>query len=195
MAKTLFKLNNYHLKVYRDINDDASIQNLLKHLEEYLKQYDFDSNEFQTFIAVFPNNHYKNEFDFETSLWQLLQKLHEFDDCTWDASVSDNPKNENFSFSIKGNAYYIIGLHPRSSRIARRSPYTSVVFNLHWQFEKLREMGIYKNVKNRIRKNDKNLQGSINPVLKDFGDESEAKQYSGRNTEKNWKCPFQKKSK
>ena len=34
------------------------------------------------------------------------------------------------------------------------------------------------------------LQGTINPNLADFGDASEARQYSGRAVEANWTCPF-----
>jgi FPC/CPF motif-containing protein YcgG len=65
-----------------------------------------------------------------------------------------------------------------------------MIFNLHWQFEKLRDMGVYQRVKKRIRKADEKLQGSINPMLDDFGDSSEARQYSGRAVDSNWKCPF-----
>ena len=51
-------------------------------------------------------------------------------------------------------------------------------------------MGVYDKVKKRIRSRDKELQGSINPVLRDFGTDSETKQYSGREVESNWKYPF-----
>ena len=104
--------------------------------------------------------------------------------------MSDDPKDENFSFSIAGKAFYVVGLHPNSSRKARQSPYTTLTFNLHWQFEKLREMGTYQKVRDRIRDRDVALQGSINPMLEDFGNNSEAKQYSGRKVDKEWKCPF-----
>jgi len=79
--------------------------------------------------------------------------------------------------------------------MARQSPYPTIVFNLHAQFEQLRAMGSYKKVKKRIRKRDKKLQGHINPVLKDFGKDSETKQYSGRAVDNAWKCPFHKTSK
>lgn len=41
-----------------------------------------------------------------------------------------------------------------------------------------------------IRARETLLQGDINPVLRDFGSESEARQYSGRNVEASWKAPF-----
>jgi len=107
--------------------------------------------------------------------------------------VSKDTENQHFSFSIGGKAFYIVGMHPGASRKARQSPYAAIAFNLHWQFEKLREMGSYETVRDKIRERDKELQGSINPVLEDFGSNSEARQYSGRKVEKDWKCPFHNK--
>lgn len=189
MAKTVFMMDAYHLKVYDDFDSDSAIR-LLNDLGDYIAQYDFESHDFESFLAVFPNTNFESELEFENGLWSMLQQLHNFDDCEWDNTVSDDPHNAKFSFSIKGKAFYVVGLHPKSSRKARQSPYTTLVFNLHWQFEKLREMGTYKRVKKRIRKRDKKLQGSINPVLKDYGNDTEAKQYSGRPIGDAWKCPF-----
>jgi len=45
-------------------------------------------------------------------------------------------------------------------------------------------------MKQAIRKRELNLQGSINPMLSDYGNASEARQYSGRVVEKDWRCPF-----
>ncbi|MDO6760214.1 guanitoxin biosynthesis heme-dependent pre-guanitoxin N-hydroxylase GntA [Tamlana sp. 2_MG-2023] len=194
MAKSVFKADNYHLKTYAEMNSSQTAKLLLEDLENYIVQYDFESNHFESFIAVFPNDSFEDEITFEKNLWHLLQLLHDHDDCAWDPAVSDDPNDSNFSFSIKGEAFYIIGLHPKSSRLARQSLHPTLVFNLHWQFEHLREMGSYSKVKKKIRKRDKKRQGSINPVLKDFGKDSETKQYSGRAVEKDWKCPFHTKS-
>lgn len=193
MAKAMFKMNKYHLKVYEEMNDRHSLETLIKDLEQYISQYNFEGNGFESFLASFPNNHFSDEISFENSLWNTLQKLHELDHCEWDQRVSDDPENPFFSFSLNGRAFYIIGMHPESSRMARQAPYTTLVFNLHWQFDKLRELGTYQNVRDTIRKNDEALQGSINPVLHDFGSDSETRQYSGREVESDWKCPFHKK--
>ena len=195
MAKTLFMTGKYHLNVYRSSQQIDFLKILINDLESFIKQYDFESNLFESFLAVFPFEHYDSELDFEKSLWHTLQQLHELDDCKWDTSVSNNPEDPNFSFSLKGHAFYIVGIHPHSSRMARQSPYPTLVFNLHSQFEQLRDMRTYKKVKKRIRKRDKKLQGHINPVLKDFGKASETKQYSGRAIDSSWKCPFHHKSK
>lgn len=190
MANTVFSLNNYSLKVYDDINSTEIIEPILADIDNYIKNYDFNSKQFESLIFSFPQSNFNSELDFEKSLWAFLQRLHNHDNKDWDSNVSKDPNDPDFSFSVKGKAFYIIGMFPESSRIARQSPYCTVVFNLHWQFEKLREMGKYTMVRDRIRMRDKELQGFINPVLKDFGTDSETKQYSGREVESNWKCPF-----
>ena len=193
MAKSIFKMGKYQLKIYEDMDDIPSLKKLIDDLEQYISTYDFEGKAFESFLAVFPNNHFDDEVGFERSLWLTLQKLHELDHCEWDHSVSDDPDNPLFSFSLNGRAFYIIGMHPESSRMARQTPYTTLVFNLHCQFDKLREIGTYQTVRDNIRKNDQLLQGSINPVLNDYGNDSETRQYSGRNVEDQWKCPFHKK--
>ncbi|MCG9791308.1 guanitoxin biosynthesis heme-dependent pre-guanitoxin N-hydroxylase GntA [Flavobacterium algicola] len=193
IANSVFKMEKYDLKVYDSILDENVITPILADVESYLKNYDFDSKMFESLIICFKNDNFKSELEFEKALWQFLQRLHDSDDTDWDNSVSSNPDDSKFSFSVKGKAFYMIGLHPESSRIARKAPYCTVVFNLHMQFEKLRAMGKFKSVRDRIRKRDEELQGDINPVLRDFGEHSETKQYSGRKVSDNWKCPFHHK--
>ncbi|WP_100616029.1 guanitoxin biosynthesis heme-dependent pre-guanitoxin N-hydroxylase GntA [Confluentibacter citreus] len=194
MANTVFAMDNYHLKIYDDMTSDKIIAPILLDIETYLNQYDFDSNHFESLMFCFKQNNFKSELVFENALWIFLQRLHNHDDIVWDFNVSQNPNDSNFSFSIKGKAFYVVGMHPESSRISRKAPYCTIVFNLHWQFEKLREMGTYQSVKKRIRRRDKKLQGSINPVLRDFGSDTETKQYSGRAVGHQWECPFKPKN-
>lgn len=193
MAKSIFKMENYHLHIYEEMTDRETLKNLLSDLKNYINQYDFDGNQFESFLASFPHNRFATEIAFEDALWETLQTLHDLDDCEWDPRVSSDPESPEFSFSLGGRSFYIVGLHPESSRMARQAPYTTLVFNLHHQFDKLREMGTYHSVRDTIRKNDEALQGHINPVLKDYGADTETKQYSGRKVEAYWKCPFHKK--
>lgn len=193
MANTVFLMKDYDLNVYEELGSKSTAKLLVEDIKTYVENYNFADNKFKTFIAVFPDADVVSEIEFENLLWRQLQFIHETDSQPWDERVSNDPENDNFSFSIAGRAFYVIGMHPKSSRIARRSPYPTLVFNLHWQFEKLREMGAYYKVRDKIRERDAELQGSINPVLEDFGDNSEARQYSGRNVSDAWKCPFHSK--
>ncbi|MFC6861822.1 guanitoxin biosynthesis heme-dependent pre-guanitoxin N-hydroxylase GntA [Zunongwangia atlantica] len=190
MAKTVFSMDNIRLKVYKNLGNLEQSKQLYKDLKTYIENYDFNSNQFETFIAVFPTSLKYNELQFEEQLWVQLNQLNTIDEYDWNPSVTSNPTDKNFSFSIAGKAFYIVGLHPNSSRKARQSPYVALAFNLHWQFEKLRTMGTFERVRNTIRKRDKKKSGSINPMLEDFGAHSEARQYSGRKVSEKWECPF-----
>ena len=104
--------------------------------------------------------------------------------------MSSDPQNPWFSFSIGGHAYYIVGLHPRASRLGRRLAHPAIVFNLHAQFAKLSEQGRLEPFKKAIRARDIALQGSVNPMLIDYASGSQARQYSGRAVTPDWQCPF-----
>ena len=41
-----------------------------------------------------------------------------------------------------------------------------------------------------IRERETVLQGNVNPMLSEFGEESEARQYSGREVSDEWAAPF-----
>ena len=192
MAQSVFKMDQVELHAYETMDSRSSARKLLEDLEQYIAGYDFESNDFKTLIAVFPDSPEYSEIEFEGKLWKLLQNLHSLDDRDWDPEVSSNPEDEHFSFSIGGKAFYLVGMHPRASRKARQSPTPSIAFNLHWQFEKLREMGSFTQIRDRVRDRDRELQGTINPMLEDFGSNSEARQYSGRAVSSKWKCPFHK---
>lgn len=190
MAQTVFSQEHIDLHTYDEFPSRKTAKLIYNDLEKYIENYDFESNEFHTFMAVFKNQESFSETQFETALWKQLEFLHDVDNKAWDPTVSNNPKDGNFSFSIGGKAFYIVGMHPNSSRKARQSPYPALAFNLHWQFEKLREMGAYYTVRDKIRERDTELQGDINPMLEDFGEKSEARQYSGRKVGGEWRCPF-----
>jgi FPC/CPF motif-containing protein YcgG len=45
-------------------------------------------------------------------------------------------------------------------------------------------------MKRVIRRQELALQGSINPMLAEFGELPESRQYSGRVVGQDWHCPF-----
>jgi FPC/CPF motif-containing protein YcgG len=179
---------------YERLATDASTKNLARDLESFTKRTrGRAASELATMIAVFRGPIDLDELEFEKLLWSQLQKLHDADAprFAWDARVSSDPTTPEFSFSFAGQAYYVIGMHANSSRHARRFPWPTLVFNPHEQFEKLRGDGNWERMKRTIRARDYELQGSINPMLADFGERSEARQYSGRTVGKNWQAPFE----
>ena len=190
MAQTIFRQGAADIRAYEALACPYSATRLSADLRAYAKTYDPTDPAFVTFIAAFPSEPRHDEETFERLLWGMLQRLNDADPEPWDARVSSDPASEQFSFSVHGQAFYIVGLHPGASRMARQAPYATLVFNLHDQFERLREMNAYTRVRDRIRRRDKRLQGSVNPMLEDFGARSEARQYAGRAVGGNWVCPF-----
>ncbi len=193
MARSAFKQDQVVIKTFDRMLQPETVTGILKGLKEYLAAYDPRTRKFYSFIAVFPKEPACTELVFERKLWQLLNCLHVMDPMPWDETVSDDPEDDDFSFSLCGKAFFLVGMHPGSSRKARRSPMPAIAFNMHLQFEHLREMGVYENVRDKIRQRDKAFQGTINPMLDDFGNASEARQYSGRAVGNDWKCPFHAK--
>ena len=151
------------------------------------------SKGFHSLALLFPGTPPMNEVAFEQALWKRLQALHALDACTatWDPAVSNDPASPNFSFSLGGHAFYVVGLHPSSSRRARRFPQAALVLNLHSQFEALREDGRYERFHDAIVERDVEFSGSVNPMLATHGEGLEAPQYSGREVDAgSWRCPF-----
>lgn len=169
--------------------DDRAI---LDFIYQFIDQYRKAENHFHTACVIFPETYGISEEVFDQLLWQRLQALSDLDalEYPYDNRVDSNPSSPNFSFSLKQEAFFIIGLSPVSSRDARRFKYPAIVFNPHAQFEELRSLKRYDKMKNIVRKRDVALSGSINPMLQDFGDDSEVYQYSGMRYNKNWECPY-----
>lgn len=193
-AKAAFNSDSYTLRAYDEIGSRAATVALGAALYDFTATVgDVDSSsEYATFVAVFAQPQTTDEIEFENLFWKQLCALHRLDAgrFDWDPNVKSNPADPHFSFSFGGQALYVIGLHANSSREARRFPWPAMVFNPHEQFERLRADGKWKRMQETIRQRDFELQGSINPMLSDFGEQSEARQYAGRAVEDNWRPPF-----
>jgi FPC/CPF motif-containing protein YcgG len=170
--------------------DDHSI---LQFLYSFVDSYRASDEFYHSAIVIFREPEMHSEEIFDQLMWQRLQALAALDSANYayDKRVDSDPKSVNFSFSLKEEACYIIGLHPNSSRLTRRFSYPALVFNPHAQFEKLRVTNKYEKIKGAIRKRDMAYSGSTNPMLDDFGKTPEVFQYSGRNYDESWKCPLE----
>ena len=190
-ARSAFNSNRVRFGLYEGLGDGFDVKKLCEDLNQFSLEFPNPKSEPVSFIAMFKQN-FKNCYEFEHQMWRHLKAMHEHDakSFTWDETVSSNPADVDFSFSIAGRAFFVVGLSPVSPRLARRAPMICLVFNFHNQFEIMRETGQYSKLQKGIRKLDLALQGSINPMLSKFGQNSEARQYSALEYPDNWKCPF-----
>ena len=170
--------------------DDVRIHS---ELLDWAAAYRRDRTGLRSLAVVFDRPRDITEERFERALWQRIQSLADKDEWRgqdYDPRVSSDPADPHFSLSFGGEAFFVVGLHSAASRPARRFPRPTLVFNLHDQFERLREEGRYERMRAAILERDMALAGNVNPMLSRFGETSEARQYSGRLVEPDWTCPF-----
>jgi hypothetical protein len=191
-GRAAIRNDTYRFGLYEELGAEATTHALAYDLCEYVRERPTFGTDFATYVACFDAPAPADEREWERLLWSQLQGLHDLDrpHHAWDASVSSDPEDPAFSFSFAGTAFFVVGLHPRSSRLARRFAWPALVFNAHEQFERLRERDEFARIREAVRARDYRLQGSLNPNLSDYGERSEARQYSGRAVEEGWRCPF-----
>jgi hypothetical protein len=188
-AKSVFRRDQVTHLVLDDLTAESVSEQILVGLRDFAELVQQEDG-FHSFVVTFRGPLDLDERAFERLLWSLLQRIHDDDDQPWAPEVSADPRNPHFAFSAGGNAYFLVGLHPAASRIARRAPLPTIVFNPHAQFEQLRESGRFDGMRAAIRRRDRDLQGSVNPMAADHGDASEALQYSGRPHHPDWEPPL-----
>ena len=189
-ARSVFRRENATIRVYDELASRTDTPALLQDLSDFAQTVD-PAGGFASFVAIFRGPTVPDERAFEQLLWTQLRLLNADDDSGWNDDVSSDPVDEHFAFSVAGTAFFVVGLHPAASRDARRTVSPTLVFNLHEQFEALRASGKYARLRDVIRERDAALQGSINPMVSDHGNGSEARQYSGRAVESDWVAPFE----
>jgi len=195
-AKSAVARGQARVLVARDIRSAWDDLRIYSELLDFATNYRDDPKLFQSFVVIFEAPQQISEAEFETALWDRVQSLSDKDAWhgqAWDSRVSPDPDNPHFSLSFGGEAFFIVGLHPRASRPARRFARPTLVFNLHDQFERLREANRYEGLREKIIERDVAVAGSANPMLARHGEISEARQYSGRAVGDDWSCPFSPK--
>ena len=188
-SRSAFNQNSYRFAMYTEMNTDAATAGLAHDLFAFTREQPSIEGQFTTFVACFDTPKVKEPLEFEELLWAQLQRLHVVDTQAWDPDVSADPADPQFSFSFGGRAIYVDGLAPSGTRWARTFPWPLLAFNLHEQFEQLRESGQFERMQEVIRERDVELEGDVNPNLSNFGEHTEARQYSGREVEADWRCP------
>ena len=194
-AKAALSMDHVKCFVALDMASPQEDEKILSFIYQFVDSYRSSNESFHSAAVIFYCPQAPSEPEFEDMFWLRLNSLAVLDrrKFTHDQRVDADPKSNRFSFSLKEEAFFIIGLHPSSSRMARRFAYPAIVFNPHEEFVRLKRLGRYESMKKVVRRRDKMYSGSVNPMLKDFGEAPEVFQYSGKQYDSTWKCPLHHK--
>jgi FPC/CPF motif-containing protein YcgG len=191
-GKAAVSSGGYRFGYYGGFGEGNSTEGLARDLAAFVAERPFMERRYASFIAVFDGSGQGGEDWFESALWRELQLLSDLAAPLYarNARVASDPDANDFAFSFASEAFFVVGMHRESSRLSRRFSLPTLVFNSHDQFAEARRDGRFQRIQRIVRGRELQLQGSINPELREFGTASEARQYSGRPTEESWKCPF-----
>ncbi len=192
-AKSALAKSHLHCIVASDINSTWDDLRIHREIERFVRIAKADQSGFWSCVILFEDNLPLTEKQFERALWTRLQSWSDKDEWLgFNAGdgVSTDIADPDFALSFAGEAFFAVGLHPGSSRLARRFGTPVIVLNPHWQFKELRATGRYDKMRTVILDRDEKVAGSINPMLAAHGSISEARQYSGRAVDESWQCPF-----
>lgn len=192
-AKSALSRGTLTIVTCRSITSNWDDLRIHRKLLDWAYRYAENPGLFRSLAFVFREDEGLDEVEFEACLWERLQSLADKDawlNQPYDDRVSSDPEDPHFSLSFGGEAFFVVGMHPNASRPARRFERPAIVFNLHDQFEQLRKEQRYEKIRKTILQRDEQLAGSVNPMLARHGDASGAMQYSGREVDAEWRCPF-----
>ncbi len=191
-AQAAHRQAQHRVGLYAGFGSGASSAALGRDLRRFKEEQARTKAPYLSFWAVFDDPAPASEKDFEDAMWSELSRLSAStpEASRWDPKFSSDPEDGDFCFSFEGDAFFLVGMHPKSSRLARRFPFPAVIFNLYEQFEALGAG--YEPMVKLNRERDRLFQGSVNPTVERWADKWESIQFSGRENPPDWKCPFRK---
>lgn len=186
--------NAFIVREFKDFGTGESGPDLRETIVSFLNDWKKTRSTTSTLWAVFPGEPVASEEDFEKKMWAELSALSSEETFERDQAPgwSSNPDDRNFTVCIEGFAFFVVGLHPKSSRKGRRFDHPALIFNVYDQFRDLQAQGLYQPMVDKNRERDIRYSGSVNPMAAQHGDDWETIQFSGRSNEPEWKCPFQR---
>lgn len=192
-AKSALRLGAVRLGFYPALASGEAMRRSAADAAWFAGHVDEIDGHFATLIAIFHGPPAPDEASFADAFWAHLSGMVREDRQRYepDPAVSDDPSSADFALSLGDKAFFVVAMHPAASRVARRSPVTALVLNLHEQFDALREAERFDAMRDTIRSRDARLQGKANPMLDDHGSSSGALQYDGRTHDSDWVPPLQ----
>lgn len=192
-ARAAAQKGDVRMSIYPELGTGRFASALAQDLDLFLTEYQRTQARWLSFVALYTQCEFTTEAEFESALWKELSAVAALPEyqAPWDPLFASDPAHPKFCFSFKGHALFVVGLHPESSRHARRFEVPALVFNLYAQFEALDEETEYYPMVRTNRARDRAFQGNVNPMVERYAEHWESIQFSGRENSPNWKCPFQ----
>lgn len=183
--------NEFRLGIYEDFGSGRTGRSLRARLGEFLAEQKRTDSPYLSFWAVYGGESHFSEEEFERRMWHELSSLTSLAEksADWGPHESD-PRSRKFAFCLFGEPFFVVGLHPNSSRRARRFGRPALVFNVFRQFAALQRKGAYLPMVRTNRLREMKFDGGVNPMAKKHGEQWEAIQFSGRENSEDWVCPF-----
>ena len=191
-AQQSFFREDYSVGIYDGFGQGACWRELRADLLSFLDDQRRTGSTLSTMWAVFPDAAERSEDRFEDDLWRELSFLSSVETRAedWGDDERSDPTRQDFALRLGGHSLFVVGLHPQSSRKARRFPFTALVVNSFDQFAKLAAEGRYVPMVETNRARDRAFQGDVNPMALEHGEKWESIQFSGKSNRADWKCPF-----
>jgi uncharacterized protein len=186
----VFRYGNERVAVF-DSMDRCNIEEVCYVLCKFYMEYlaGEPGNELTFFLMFSELKNWKRK-KFRREFWILLKKIAKMQAEYFGYAEGYSPvlNDSNFSFSFAGVSTFIAAFFNDSPRVSRRFGYTTLVFNIREQFNKLKAEGKFEAFKSAVKKREEKVQNNFNTNLSDFGSESEWRQYDSIDTQS--ACPF-----
>ncbi|HEX5693112.1 MAG TPA: YqcI/YcgG family protein, partial [Arenimonas sp.] len=120
-AKAALARDALEVHEFGPLGSRANDGRLLDHIVRFARRRDQDEpgdSTVHSLAAVFAGPADTDERRFEALLWSQLQRLHLLDvarGARWARDVSQDPDSPEFSLSLGGHPFFVIGLHPGAS--------------------------------------------------------------------------------
>lgn len=143
--------------------DDTAI---LDFICEFVDTYRQSEKLYHSAVVIFRGPTAPTEALFEELFWQRLQLRANLGAQRYgnDPRVVADPASPELSFSLKGEAFFVMSLHPGSRRSVRQFQHPTLVFNAHAHFEQIRANGRYNGLRDTIRTRTAHSSGARCPL-------------------------------
>jgi FPC/CPF motif-containing protein YcgG len=165
-GRSAVRRGTYRFALYAELDTGATTATLLGDLQTFVAERETQGSELTTLVACFLGPHPRNEAHFRAMVRSQLQRLRAADPAPWDPTVSADPADPHYAYSVAGRAFTIVPLSAASPRWARRFAWPTVIFNAEAVFHQLRDDGGLGRFRETVRARDVALQGDVNPEVK-----------------------------